>query len=182
MGQIPHEHAARHSRRSKTAVLEGAERFTWGEVSERTARLANALATSGVTRGDKVAAIMPNRAQYVEAVYAVAGLGAAIVPISYRFVPAEMEYAIAHSEAVAVIVDASLLDTFREAHQNLPQISDDRVLVLGPTHALSPYRDYETVLAGSDTNIDYLDMDEWDVYHLVPHHATFALSTISRSC
>lgn len=167
IGQLPHEHAARHTRRNKIAVVEGRERFTWAQISERTARLANALAASGVRRGDKVAAILPNRAQYIEIVYAVAGLGAAIVPISYRFVAPEIEYAIAHSDSVAVIVDGSLVDGFRQAHQGLPHISDDRVIVVGPhTQDPAPYRDYDRVLADSDAGLDYLHMDEWDVYHL----------------
>lgn len=166
VGQIPHQHAARFSLRSKTAVVEGDDRFSWADLSDRTARLANALAARGVGRGDKVAVLMPNRAQYVEVVYAVAGLGAAVVPVSYRFVPAEIEHAINHSDSVAVIVDHSLVDTFRQAHSNCPTVQSDRVIVLGPTDSATPYLDYDSVLEESHSAIEYLNMDEWDVYHL----------------
>src|SRR3954447_9766903 len=97
VGQIPHLHAQSHLLRHKTAIIEGDTRLTWADVSSRTARLANGLASLGVRKGSKVAVILTNRAAYVEIVYAVAGLGAAVVPISYRFTPREITYAVHHS-------------------------------------------------------------------------------------
>ena len=135
-------------------------------MSARTARLANGLAKLGVGKGTKVAVILTNRAQYVEIVYAVAGLGAAVVPISYRFTPGEIAYAVRHSDAEVVIVDGHLTGTFAAAHETLTHIPADHVLVVGGELECTGYLDYETVLAGSSTQLDYLNMDEWDVYHL----------------
>ncbi|MDT2005105.1 AMP-binding protein [Rhodococcus opacus] len=166
IGQIPHLHAQSHLLRHKTAIVEGDTRLTWLDVSERTARLANGLARLGVHKGTKVAVILTNRAQYVEIVYAVAGLGAAVAPISYRFTPGEIEYAIHHSDAEVVIVDGHLTGTFAAAHETLPHIPADHVLVVAGEDESSGYLDYETVLTDSSTDVEYLDMDEWDVYHL----------------
>ncbi|MDT0202723.1 AMP-binding protein [Nocardioides sp. AE5] len=166
VGHLPHQHAALHSRRDKVAVVEGEERFTWAEVSERTARLANALSALGIGRGDKVSVFLPNRAQYVEIVYAIAGLGAAVVPISYRFVPSEVEYAVRFSDSKAVILDATLLDTFVAAHESLDHIASDRVVVLGGADPSTGYRDYDELLASAEASLDYLVLDEWDIYHL----------------
>ncbi|MFE2119418.1 class I adenylate-forming enzyme family protein [Rhodococcus aetherivorans] len=166
VGQIPHLHARSHLLGSKVAIVEGDTRFTWADVSTRTAKLANGLADLGVGKGTKVAVILTNRAQYVEIVYAVAGLGAAVVPISYRFTPGEIAYAVRYSDAEVVIVDGRLTDTFAAAHENLPHISADHVLVVAGQKGTSGYVDYETVLAGAATDLEYLNMDEWDVYHL----------------
>lgn len=166
VGQIPHLHAQSHLLRHKTAVVEGDTRLTWTDVSERTAQLANGLASLGVRKGTKVAVILTNRAQYVEIVYAVAGLGAAVVPISYRFTPGEIAYAVRHSEAEVVIVDGRLTGTFAAAHETLPHIPADHVLLVASEGESSGYHDYEALLAGASTDVDYLDMDEWDVYHL----------------
>lgn len=171
IGQIPHRHAALHTRRDKYAVIEDADRFTWGDVSERTARLANALSKMGVRKGHKVAVMLPNRAQFVEIIYAVAGLGAAVVPISFRFVAREVEYAVRHSDASVVIVDESLMDVISTAHQSLEHIAGDRIVVLGNPQEPGgdrpdDYLDYDELLAGSSSSKEYLVLDELDTYHV----------------
>ncbi|MGX4694431.1 class I adenylate-forming enzyme family protein [Streptomyces sp. JNUCC 63] len=166
VGQIPHLHAQSHLLRHKAAIIEGDTRLTWVDVSARTAQLANGLANLGVRKGTKVAVILTNRAAYVEIVYAVAGLGAAVVPISYRFTPGEIAYAVRHSDAEVVIVDGHLAGTFATAHESLAHIPADHVLVVADGDTASGYVDYETVLADSPTDLEYLEADEWDVYHL----------------
>ncbi|AHK36190.1 O-succinylbenzoate-CoA ligase [Rhodococcus opacus PD630] len=166
IGTIPHQHARLHTRRDKPAVIEGSDhRLTWGQVSERTARLAHALAACGVKRGDKVAAMLQNRAEYAEIVFALAGLGAAVVPISYRFTPREVTYALTFADVVAVIVDADMVATFTTANDEVG-LGADQVLVLGNDQPAHDFIDYETALAASSAEIDYLVAEEWDVYHL----------------
>jgi acyl-CoA synthetase (AMP-forming)/AMP-acid ligase II len=166
VGQIPHRHAQLHSRANKVAVVEGDERLTWRDVSDRTARLANALARQGVNRGTKVAVFLPNRVQYVETVYAVAGLGAAVVPVSYRFVAREVQQALEYSGATTAIIDANLLEVFEAALAGMDRpIPAHNVLVVGPGET-GPYRSYDEVLVGSSASLDYLTLDEDDVYHL----------------
>ncbi|WP_179300916.1 class I adenylate-forming enzyme family protein [Rhodococcus sp. ACPA4] len=166
VGTIPHQHARLHTRRDKIAVIEGSRRrLTWEQVSERTARLAHALAARGVKRGDKIAAILQNRAEYPEIVYAAAGLGAAVVPISYRFTPREMTYALDFADIVAVVVDADMVSTFVAAN-GVVGLAPYQVLVLGEDPPANEYCDYETALASSSAEIDYLVAEEWDVYHL----------------
>ena len=164
VGGIPHEHARLHTRRDKVAVVEGERRLTWADVSERTARLANALADRGVRRGDKVAAVLQNRAEYVEVIYALAGLGATIVPVSYRFVAREIAYALEHADVVAAIVDADLVATFADANRSAA-ITPERVLVVGAGED-HEFVDYERVLARGSTDVDYLAAQESDIYHL----------------
>ncbi|MDV8070919.1 AMP-binding protein [Rhodococcus sp. IEGM 1366] len=168
LGQIPHLHAQSHLLGDKTAVIEGDTRLNWSEISTRTAQLANGLSELGVGKGTKVAVLLTNRVQYPEIVYAIAGLGAAVVPISYRFTPGEIDYAVRHSDAEVVIVDGTLTDTFAVAHQSLSHIGAGRVLVISDESVCKStgYIDYETVLADSSSDLGYMNMDEWDVYHL----------------
>src|SRR4029079_7222354 len=56
--------------------------LTFGEVHERTDRLAAGLAEFGVTRGERVALISPNRIEYILTFLACAKLGAVLVPIN----------------------------------------------------------------------------------------------------
>src|SRR5690348_3811191 len=72
-------------------ALEDASRvFTYGELAERTRRLAGALAKRGVERGARVAILSENRAEYIEVFLAAARLGAIVACPSWRLAPAEL--------------------------------------------------------------------------------------------
>ena len=55
---------------------------------------------------DRVALLLHNRIEFVEALLACHHLGAVAVPINFRLAPDEVEYVLADSGAVAVICDA----------------------------------------------------------------------------
>ena len=55
---------------------------TYGEINQGAARLAAALASRGVRRGDRVAIFMPNCARAVVAIYAALKLGAVFAPLN----------------------------------------------------------------------------------------------------
>src|SRR4029453_12191841 len=72
------------------AVAYGARRLTYAALEERATRLANGLAALGVVRGDRVAALLHNCTQFVEALFATAKIGAIFVPINFRLVAREV--------------------------------------------------------------------------------------------
>ena len=70
------------------------------------------LRERGVATGDVVAIMLPNRAEFVVAMFAAWRLGAAVTPISPTLVPAEAAYQIADAAAGLVVVDGPLeIDT-----------------------------------------------------------------------
>src|ERR1700733_612758 len=50
----------------RIAIVDGARRLSYGELAERTSRLAGALASRGVTAGDRIAVLAENRLQIPE--------------------------------------------------------------------------------------------------------------------
>jgi 2-furoate---CoA ligase len=91
------------------ALVEGTVRLSYGELRERAARLATGLADLDVERGDRVTAIVRNRAESVQLYWACQWLGAVFVPLSHRVSPADIEYC--HADAgsnVLFPVDAAL--------------------------------------------------------------------------
>ncbi len=72
------------------ALAFGARRYTYQELNDRACRLANALAGMGIGRGDRVATLLHNCNQFVEALFAAAKLGAVFVPINFRLVAGEI--------------------------------------------------------------------------------------------
>jgi len=89
----------------KEAVVYGDTRRTYRQFYERVNRLASALKSKGIEKGDKVAFICPNTPPMLEAHYAVPMIGAALVSINIRLSANEIAYIINHSDAKALFVD-----------------------------------------------------------------------------
>jgi len=80
--------------------------WTYAQLEMAANRLANALASLGVSRGEKVIWCGPNSPQVVAVINATRKLGAVAVPLNYRLTAAEARYIVAHSDACAAYVDA----------------------------------------------------------------------------
>jgi acetyl-CoA synthetase len=83
--------------------------LTFWDLQQQANRLSNALAHAGVTRGDKVALVLPQRPETVVAHIAVYQLGAVAVPLSFLFGPEALEYRLQNSAAKAAFVDPQSL-------------------------------------------------------------------------
>lgn len=101
--------------------------LTFGEVERDSTALAAALANVGVTRGDRVAVILPGRPEFVVAYFAIAKLGAVIVPLSPLLSEPELQYKLRHTEAVCAITvetyqGRDYLQFFEGILPNLPEL------------------------------------------------------------
>jgi 2-furoate---CoA ligase len=76
------------------ALVDGSIRLGFGAWSARINRVANALATLGIVRGDRVAVLMRNREETATLWAALQKLGAVYAPMNFRLAPAEVEAAI----------------------------------------------------------------------------------------
>ena len=74
LGDILRRHAA--VRGDKLAYVVGPDRVTYGAFHARSNQLARALARDGVRRGDRVAVLATNRAEYPVVYFAAIKLGA----------------------------------------------------------------------------------------------------------
>ncbi|MDR5682650.1 MAG: long-chain fatty acid--CoA ligase [Armatimonadota bacterium] len=94
----------------RTALIDGPRRFTYRALHDRVASLAGALGQMGVRRGDRVAILSVNRAEYVEVLFAAAWLGAILVPLNWRLTASELAFQVSDSEPVVLFVDPELGD------------------------------------------------------------------------
>src|SRR3954470_1935443 len=105
------DHLARHAYTNPDGVairFEGAS-ITWGALHDRVTALAAGFARSGVGRGDRVAILMTNRPEFVEAVLAANAAGAIAVPVNFRLAPDEVAYALRDSGASLLVAEEPLL-------------------------------------------------------------------------
>ncbi len=93
---------------SKTALVYRELRQTFAELDETVNRTANALAARGVTKGDHVALLSHNNHAFVVIRFALARLGAVMVPINFMLNASEVAYILDNAEVRGVIVEDAL--------------------------------------------------------------------------
>jgi acetyl-CoA synthetase len=104
--------AADPSRLALVAVAGTGERseISFGEVADRSARLAGALGTRGVGRGDVVMTVVGSRPEWAYAMLACWRIGAVAQPCTEQLRPADLRARIDKVEPRALVADARDLD------------------------------------------------------------------------
>jgi len=85
--------------------------LTYGQLTERVNRAAQALLSLGVQPGDRVAYLGPNHPAFLETLFATGAVGAVFVPLNIRLAPAELSYMLADSGASVLVWAPELADS-----------------------------------------------------------------------
>jgi acyl-CoA synthetase (AMP-forming)/AMP-acid ligase II len=89
-------------------------RYTFAELDERANRSAHVLSALGLSKGDRIAVLLPNGHHFVEIFYAAARAGLIVVPLNWRLVADELAFLLRDSGATVVVFhsdhDAVVLD------------------------------------------------------------------------
>ncbi len=99
----------------RVALTAGTDRYSFEELDQLVNRTARQLAGAGVTKGCRVALLLPNGALYAVLVYALARLGGILVPLNVRLAARELAWQLCDSRATVLISDGSLGSTVAEA-------------------------------------------------------------------
>ena len=101
LGDVPGR-AARLWRDNLALVFEG-DRWTYGEFAADVDKVAKGLMALDVKRGDHVAVWMTNRPEWLHLMYAIARVGACIVPLNTRYRTDDVAYTVVQSESKFLI-------------------------------------------------------------------------------
>jgi acyl-CoA synthetase (AMP-forming)/AMP-acid ligase II len=115
----------------KTAIISAEGEQSYAQLWSRVRRLANSLSKIGIGPGDRMALLLQNSGRYLELYEAVALLGAAVVPLNFRFVASEIEYVVNHSGAKALVFDAAFMPTIEQLRDKLPSIGSNYIVTDG---------------------------------------------------
>lgn len=147
------------TRRANTlAYVDGERRFTFAQFNERVNRHANGLRGAGIRRGDRVAMLMNNHVECVEAVGAAAKGGFVHVPVNFRSVPREIAYVVNHCEATLLFVEKEYEARLKEAG-DMPTLR--KVIVIDPGNADSEYEQWLAQQDPSETAVDVTGDDNF---------------------
>jgi fatty-acyl-CoA synthase len=153
-----------------TAIIHGKLRRSYGEFYQRSRKLASALASSGIGKGDTVSAMLANTPAMLEAHYGVPMTGAVLHSMNTRLDPNIIAFQLDHSECKVLITDSEFSKTIKEAlaiatvkpvviDYNDPEYEGDGEN-LGEI-------EYEDFLAAGDPEFEWLmPEDEWDAISL----------------
>jgi len=153
------------SARVRTLQPDGTVRSgSFAEVGRRSAQLAHALRSCGVTGDERVATFMWNNQEHVEAYCAVPSMGAVLHTLNPRLTAEQLVYIGNHAEDKVVILDGSLAPLLAPA---LPQIPSVHTVIVTGQIDLTPLRrdgvtvlGYEEFLAGHPETFDWPEVDE----------------------
>ncbi len=101
-------HRAAYLYPDKVAVVDAGRRYSYRQLAERSWRLANALRSAGLGKGDRVATLLFNSAAMLEAHFGVPAAGGILVAVNHRLASAEVGYLLAHSGARYLLLDTEL--------------------------------------------------------------------------
>ena len=111
---------------SKRALLNGnreayvdsrsGARLNFRELNDRCNQLAQALLKQGVKQGDRVALMLMNSSEFIEAYFAIAKIGGVVVPLNWRLVADELEFILKDSGASVLIFGEEFDDVVADLH------------------------------------------------------------------
>ena len=141
----PGAHAATDPQRPAVIVAGSGARLSYGELEERSVRLANLLREAGLAKGDVVALLSDNRPQAFEVYWAAVRSGLYITAVNSHLNAAEIGYVVADSGAAALIASGALAQEAAAVVEETPDVR----LRLAFDGAIPHHDDYETALASA---------------------------------
>ena len=93
-----------------------ARRFSFRDLNQRANRFANLARASGIQKGDRVALLLMNSVEYVEAFYGLAKIGAVVVPLNWRLVPDELAYILSNAGATMLVYGKEFAEQVSDLH------------------------------------------------------------------
>jgi long-chain acyl-CoA synthetase len=108
----------------KIALVIEEEEFTFGELEGLSNACANGLIELGITKGDRVALLLPNSSEFEIAFFGGSKAGAVMTALNPSYKEEETRYQLADSGAKALVVDATLLPVALAARKNVSSLRE----------------------------------------------------------
>jgi acyl-CoA synthetase (AMP-forming)/AMP-acid ligase II len=147
------------------------KRITYMEMYPLVVKLANALQSLGIEKGDKVAAMSVNSADYVLSYYACAMLGVTFVPMNYRAKDEELTHMLNVSQCKALFVSARYVELVDRIRPTL----DSTQHFIAYDGGAGDYLDYDHIVADAAEEEIWTEIDDKDATMLIFTSGTTAL-------
>src|SRR5689334_6611393 len=145
-----------------TKTASGLHRYTYADMCERAARLANALDRLGVSADGRVATFAWNTYRHLEVYFAAPCSGRVLHTLNIRLFPEQVIYIANHAEDEVVLVDASLLPALEKLAPHFKTVKHFVIMADGPLPqtSLPNAIGYEELLAGESPDYAWPELAE----------------------
>jgi len=116
-------------RPEKTAVVFGERGYSYAFLNAQANKVAKALVSLEVKKGDRVAMWLPNCLEFITSFYGILKVGGVVVPMNILFKAREIEYLLSNSEAKVLITESSCLDILGQVRDKLTALK--KIIVVG---------------------------------------------------
>lgn len=130
---------------SPALVMGDGRTLSYGDLLDRSNRLANVLHDAGLRRGDGVVLMLSNRPEFFEVCWAAQRSGLYFTPVNTHLTVDEVQYIVEDSGASAVVLDDAVADLAESLGERLPAMR--LRLLVGASRP--GYTDYEAALAAA---------------------------------
>jgi acyl-CoA synthetase (AMP-forming)/AMP-acid ligase II len=165
-------HHARY-KADRLAVVFGDERLSWSAFNARVNRLANAMQTAGIGKGDKVATALPNRMETLVIYWATVSIGAVLVPLSPLLNAGGLINLLRNADARLIFLTANLNEKLAPQRDQLSLIDSAHFIVVGDPAAQNGYTDF--IAESPDSAPNYPELDQEDLFNIVYSSGTTGL-------
>jgi fatty-acyl-CoA synthase len=156
-------HAPMTQAADREIVYRDISRYTYRTLRERIGRLASALTTHGVKRGDVVGVLDWDSPRYLECYFAIPMLGATLQTVNIRLSPDQVLFTLNHARPKLLLVNTEFLPLVEQLHDKLESVegivllSDDGTF---PATAGNVVGRYEELLTRASPEFAFEDFDE----------------------
>lgn len=144
---------------NREALIFGDRTISYVELDRRTNRAANAIRQLGVKPGDRVGLLMHNCPEFLEVFFALARIGAVLVPLNVRLAPPELDYILEDCSVCGLVYGGDFEETVNGL-KALPRLSWRMTTGRAPSAGCL---DYEALTAQSDPEDPLIAVNESDL-------------------
>lgn len=107
LGELADDAAAKEPQAVVWESIDDPTRLTFAQFAAASLRCANVLQSRGVENGTHVAVMLPNVPAFAITWFALARLGAVIVPVNMQYTSRELQYVLDDSDAAFLVIDTA---------------------------------------------------------------------------
>ena len=156
---------------------ESGDRLTYRELNEGANRTAHFVEELGVRPGDRVGLLLMNSVEFVESFFALAKIGAVVVPLNWRLVADELSFILKDSGTSVLIYGGEFANAVKTLHDGGAEATDIRQWVhLGDETTRDAFaQSYTELKSGKSTEEPEIGAAEDDVLYIMYTSGTTGL-------
>ncbi|PCI06059.1 MAG: 4-coumarate--CoA ligase [Hyphomicrobiales bacterium] len=147
------------------AVICGEHRINWQTFDLRVNKVANALISAGIKKGDRVAILASTSIEYVEIFMGTLRAGACIVPLSTMSTTQALQKMVEDCGAKIFFLSQSMRELVEDFLQSLPSINPGNLIALDFEN--SGWENYEEWLSAASDKAPNIEIDYDDLFNII---------------